>query len=325
MLPLPRFEYLAPKTLEAGGTDIVPNLKHRLLEPRVLIGLSAIEDLAYIQADDDGGLRIGAMTRLADVRDHPEVRERAQVLAEAAGQIAGPQIQNMGTIGGNLCLDTRCVYYNQTHFWRASLGYCLKKDGTVCHVVEGGRNCVAASSADTAPALMCLDATVRIVGGDGEREIPVASLFKHPGDDYLTLGDDEIVAEVHVPPQPSGLKSGYAKLRIRKAIDFPIFSVGAAYALTDGRVSHIRMAATAMGSTPRKLHRQAKKVALDQPLDDARIDTLGAMARKKCVPLENINVDTAWRRAMVPVIVKRLLKRLKGSDSPPIQLGLRPI
>lgn len=326
MLPLPEFQYLSPASLEeavtllaehgekarlvAGGTDLVPNLKHRLFEPDYLIGLSGLRDLEYIEETDDGGLRLGAMNRLADIRDSELVQQKATVLAEAAGQVAGPQIQNMGTLGGNICLDTRCVYYNQTHFWRESLGYCLKKDGTVCHVVQGGQNCVAAASSDTSPALICLDAEVVLVSARGERTVPIANLFKHPGDDYLRMEEDEILSEVRIPPQPDGLKSGYDKLRVRKSIDFPIFSVGCALTTNDNnQVTHFRMAATAMGSTPRNLNRFEKKV-LGKELNDELIQTIAENARKRCVPLKNINVDTDWRRKMIPVVVARLLNSL---------------
>lgn len=339
MLPLPRFEYLAPTTLDqalrllaehgsdarlvAGGTDLVPNLKHRLHEPRVLIGLAAVRDLDHIVLDDDGSLRIGALATLAAVRDSEPVRRHAQVLAEAAGQVAGPQIQNMGTLGGNLCLDTRCVYYNQTYFWRDALGYCLKKDGTVCHVVAGGKNCVAASSSDTAPALIALDATVTLASASGTRTIPVVDLYKPPGCDHLTLRRDELLTEVRIPPQPEGLHSGYAKLRVRKAIDFPIFSLAMALARDpQGRVSHLRMAATAMGATPKDLSKHALKVAHGEILDADRLRELGEAARKRCVPLDNINVDPEWRRAMIPVIVRRLAERLIGDAPPPLHFGL---
>src|SRR5438094_10628216 len=176
MLTLPPFEYHAPKTLDeavtllathagdvrvvAGGTDLIPNMKHRLFTPGHLVGLKSISDLAFVR-EEPGALRLGAMLTIAELARNERVRALFPSLSQAAEQIAGPQLREMGTLGGNICLDTRCVYYNQTYFWRKALGFCLKKDGTVCHVVKAGKKCVAAASNDTAPVLMTLGARVR--------------------------------------------------------------------------------------------------------------------------------------------------------------------
>lgn len=325
MLPLPEFEYLAPSTLDeavsllaehgddarlvAGGTDILPNMKHGLLEPRVLIGLTALADLDFIR-QTDSHVEIGALTRLATLRDSLLLKARLPSLASAAGQIAGPQLQNMGTLGGNLCLDTRCVYINQSHFWRESLGYCLKKDGTACHVVVGGKNCVAANSSDSAPVLISLGAEVVLTSARGERTIPVGSLFKHPGDDHLTIAGDEILSRVRVPRLPSRTFTAYEKLRIRKSIDFPIFSCALRVTRSDaGTCTHFGMAANALGARPKDLSSLGKLI-LGQTVTHEAVEAIAQKARKKCVPLTNINVDPDWRRAMVPVIVRKLFAPL---------------
>ena len=196
MLTLPAFEYHSASSIGeavallseyrgqvkvvAGGTDLIPNMKHRLFTPAHLVGLKAIPDLDCI-AEEGEEILLGAMCTMAQLARDPLVGKVLPSLADAAAQIAGPQLREVGTLGGNLCLDTRCVYYNQTYFWRKALGFCLKKDGTVCHVVQGGQRCVAAASNDTAPVLMTLGARVRIVGPTGVRDLPVSELYVPDG------------------------------------------------------------------------------------------------------------------------------------------------
>src|SRR5215469_13797965 len=228
MLTLPPFEYHAPTTLDeaisllerfrgrvkviAGGTDLLPNMKHRLFTPPHLVALREIEGLDSI-GEDDGMIHLGAMSTIARLAEDPLVKSRLPSLADAASQIAGPQLREMGTLGGNLCLDTRCVYYNQTYFWRKALGFCLKKDGTVCHVVQGGQRCVAAASNDTVPVLMTLNARVRALGSNGLREIPIAELYVPDGIVNTVLAPEELVVEVRVPRPEGRLMAGYQKLR----------------------------------------------------------------------------------------------------------------
>lgn len=325
MLPLAEFQYLSPRSVDeavallaehgdgarliAGGTDLLPNLKHRLLEPQVLVGLKGIQGLDRIELRE-GVLHIGAMCTLSALRDSALLQQHIPSLSEAAGQVASPQIQNMGTLGGNVFLDTRCVYYNQTEFWRQSLGFCLKKDGTACHVVKGGRKCVAAHSSDTAPALLSLDAKLLLVSPRGERVLPLNKLYKNPGDDHLRCGRDEILTEIQVPLPPEGVRCGYHKLRVRKSIDFPILGLAASVAIDDaGRCTHFTLVASALGAVPRDL-RKVGQPYLGEVLDAAALSAIGEAARKKCVPLDNINVDPIWRRAMVPTMVRRLFARL---------------
>ncbi len=367
MLRLPPHEYHRPRSLDeavellhrfgddamviAGGTDLIPNMKHRLFEPAHLVGLKGIGELRGIRREG-GALAIGAAETLASVARHPEVRGRFAALAAAAGHVAGPQLRNAGTIGGNLCLDTRCTYYNQTEFWRRALGYCLKKDGTVCHVTKVGKKCVAAHSADTPPALIAFGARVEMRSPSGTRSVPVEDFFVPDGIRNNQRGPGETITRILIPlsfvsgadgapggadvdaaaggdadgavnrirGSPNGdeelhLRSGYSKLRQRASIDFPLLTVAvAAWVDPGGRMQRLRGVVTALGARPRELTGW-DEIAEGEALDDDVIDALAERARKQCRPLDNIIVDPEWRRAMVPVYVKRALIQLR--DEPP--------
>lgn len=325
MLRLPPYRYHRPVSVEeavellgehagdampiAGGTDLVPNMKHRLFEPGHLVALKGIRALGGIH-EEDGWLRLGSAVSLAEVAADRTVQRLFPALAAAAGNVAGPQLRNMGTLGGNLCLDTRCTYYNQTSFWRGALGYCLKKDGTVCHVTRVGKKCVAAHSADTPPVLMVLDAVAVLEGPGGRREIPVRDFFLADGIANTRREPDEIVTEVRIPTAPASRRSGYAKLRQRKAIDFPLLTVAVAGELDrDGAVHAIRGVVTGLGARPRELTGWSE-LAGGRRMDEALIAELAGRAHQQCHPLENMIVDPEWRRAMVPVYVRRALRQL---------------
>jgi 4-hydroxybenzoyl-CoA reductase subunit beta len=241
------------------------------------------------------------------------VREGFPALAAAAAHVAGPQLRNAGTIGGNVCLDTRCTYYNQTAFWRQALGYCLKKDGDVCHVTKVGKKCVAAHSADTPPVLMTLDATAVLAGPDGRREVPVRDFFVADGIANTRRAPDEVLTEIRIPLRAARRRQAYAKLRQRKAIDFPLLTVAvAAECDDDGTVRTIEGVVTGLGSRPRTLTGW-QDVAEGRKLDDEVVEELAERAFKQCHPLENIIVDTEWRRAMVPVYVRRALLEVRAA------------
>ncbi|GMV07730.1 MAG: carbon-monoxide dehydrogenase medium subunit [Gemmatimonadota bacterium] len=327
MLRLPPYRYHRPETVDAavallgehgadamvvaGGTDLLPNMKHRLFEPGHLVALKGISELKGIR-EEDGALRIGAAESLTAVADSPLVGERFPALADAACCVAGPQIRNMGTLGGNVCLDTRCTYYNQTAFWRGALGYCLKKDGTVCHVTKVGKKCVAAHSADTPPVLMVLDATLVLVGPDGRREVPVRDFFVADGIANTRRESGEILTEVRIPLASATRRAAHAKLRQRKSIDFPLLSVAVAADLEgDGTVRSIEGVVTGLGSRPKELTGWSE-LAAGRKLDDELVDELAGRAHKQCNPLENVIVDPEWRRAMVPVYVRRALERVRA-------------
>lgn len=326
MLRLPPFRYHRPSTIAeavalrgehggesmyiAGGTDLIPNMKHRLFEPAHLIALKGIAGLGGIR-EEGGHLRIGSVETLTAVATNELVQSRFPALAEAAAHVAGPQLRNAGTIGGNVCLDTRCTYYNQTAFWREALGFCLKKDGDVCHVTRVGKKCVAAHSADTPPVLMTLDAIVVLVGPEGEREVPIRDFFVADGIVNTRRTPEEILTEIRIPLSSAARRQAYAKLRQRKSIDFPLLTVAIAVDMeADGTVLSIEAVVTALGSRPRVLSGWSE-VAQGRTLDDDVVDELAARAYKQCHPLENIVVDADWRRAMVPVYVKRALAKVR--------------
>jgi 4-hydroxybenzoyl-CoA reductase subunit beta len=326
MLTLPPFEYHAPSSVDealallsqhrgqvkvvAGGTDLIPNMKHRLFTPAHVMGLRGISGLDEISLDA-GFLRLGAMCTIAQLARDPLVRAYVPSLAMAASQIAGPQLREMGTLGGNLCLDTRCVYYNQTYFWRKALGFCLKKDGTACYVVPGGRRCVAAASNDTAPVLMTLGATVRVSGPHGARDIPILDFYLPDGIANTVLAPDELVLEVLLPAQP-GLVAGYQKLRIRASIDYPALTIAVAAKLDLlQRIEWIRLVISSLGARPHFVRRLDELQG--RILDDELIAELAQRAYKQCHPLTNINVDPDWRREVIPVYVRRAVAQRQPS------------
>jgi len=305
----------------AGGTDLIPNLKHRLFEPAHLISLRNIREMQGIGFPKEGRqLRIGAAETLTSISSNALIRSHFPALAESAGRVAGPQLRNSGTIGGNLCLDTRCTYYNQTEFWRSALGYCLKKDGDVCHVTKVGKKCVAAHSADTPPVLQVLDATVELVGPSGPRRMPVGDLFVADGIWNARRHRDEILVALHIPLRSASLRQGYAKLRQRRSIDFPLLTVAVALELDPtGRISSLAGVVTALGARPRSLSGWSR-IAVGRRPDNELVRTLAERAHRQCRPLTNITVDAEWRRAMVPVYVRRALKKaLAQAPAPPNQ------
>lgn len=295
----------------AGGTDVVPNLKHGLHEPSIVVSIGRIGALKGI-VDQGEALEIGALTSLHDIEHSELVLRRAPGLARAAGLVAGPQLRRMGTLGGNLCLDTRCLYYNQTYFWREALGFCLKKDGSVCHVVAGGKKCVAAASNDTATMLLCLDATVDLTSTTGTRTVPLVDFFVADGIKNTVLAPGELLVKVRVPHAPASVRlEGYAKLRHRNSIDFPLLSVGARFDVdVANKITLARVVVSALGARPNRL---ALEPFIGRVLDDVVTDEISKLAFAKCTPLTNIADDPAWRKDMVPVYVKRAIAEARAT------------
>lgn len=334
MLPLPRFDVVTPRSLDealaalaapgrtarilAGGTDLVPNLKHGLLDVDTLVLLARVPGLSGVTRGDDGALHVGALTTLARLAADPLVRAAHPALALAVGQIAGPQLRNMGTVGGNLCLDTRCTYYNQTEHWRQALGYCLKRTGTRCHVVPGGTRCVAAVSSDAAPMLTALGASLVVKSAArGERVVSMDAFFVGEGRKNNVVEPDEILVRALVPAPVPGAFGGYQKLRARAAIDFPILSVSVTGAREpDGALRTARVVVGALGSKPREVNGLDAVVAGKPPTPEL-LAAIGDAAHRQCRPLTNIPVDPEWRHAMVPVLVRRAFAQALGLPAGP--------
>jgi 4-hydroxybenzoyl-CoA reductase subunit beta len=325
VLTLPAFEWAAPATVDetmallaahgaralivAGGTDAMPNLKHRLHEPEVVIHLGRVADLHFVREADEG-LHLGPRVTLAEIETHPAIRRGYPLLARAAGMVAGPQLRNMGTIGGNLCLDTRCTYYNQSHMWREALGFCLKKDGVHCHVVPQGRRCVAAHSSDVAPALIALDAEVEIADAQGRRVIAVDDFFVADGTHNNVLRPGELVTRIFVPARSRGMRSAYAKLRPRQAIDFPMLSVAFAAGAADP-LGRARLVVSALAARPRVVG-GVDAIVAGKPLGAEVAAALAEAAHRQCRPQTSIPYDADYRHAMVPVFVRRAVMDAAG-------------
>jgi 4-hydroxybenzoyl-CoA reductase subunit beta len=294
--------------LLAGGTDIVPNLKYGMYDTTRLVALRGLSaELRYVREDASGDLLLGALSTVDELSENELVKSRLPALSEACVQIAGPQLRRMGTLGGNLCLDTRCVYINQSYFWRSALGFCLKKDGTVCHVVKGGQRCVAAASNDTAPVLLALDATVRTVSPRGPRTLPLREFYLADGTHNTVLEPDELLTEVRVPAAAARKRQAFAKLRTRAAIDFPSLNLAVAIELDGKAVRSVSLAVGALAARPALI--KGLDDLQGRPADARLAEELGRRAFKQCKPLTNIGVDPDWRRDILPVMVRRTTLR----------------
>jgi len=283
----------------AGGTDLLPNIKHGLHAPEVVVNLKAIDGLRQITIGEEF-IELGALLPLHTLAEHAELGTILPALVQAAGAVAGPQLRRMGTLGGNVCLDTRCVYINQTHFWRKSLGFCIKKDGTKCHVVTTGKRCVAAASNDTAPVLTVLGAELEIVSPRGTRAVLVADFYVNNGEKNNVLAPDEILTKIRIPRPATTRRMAFQKLRIRDAIDFPMLNMALAFDLVDGEIKAPDLVVSAIASRPRRV-RRIPEGKPDQALIDAACESAFRIVR----PLSNINGDLVWRREMVKVLLRR--------------------
>lgn len=289
----------------AGGTDLMPNLKHRIVRPRTLIGIG---DIPGGVREEDGALVIGAGTRLDALAADPRVRAAVPPLATAASLVAGPQIRAMGTLGGNVLLDTRCLYYNQTEFWRAALGYCLKAEGTWCHVVGGPKTCVATQSSDTVPVLLALDASLRLLGPDGPRTLGLRDLFRFNGMDHLQIARGELLTEVVVPLPGPGFRGAYHKLRTRDAIDFPQLGLAVAGTFDGPTPSALTIVVGAVNPQPKPV--RGLEAFLGRPLDEPAIQAVADLVHKQTRPQGSVHGDVNWRRQMAAVFTRRALTAL---------------
>jgi 4-hydroxybenzoyl-CoA reductase subunit beta len=332
---LPQFELVRPRTLDAlvaaraahpqssllgGGTDLLVNIRRGIVAPKVLIEINGVAELRAITANEHE-LALGAAATLTDVAAHPDVMRHYPALAQAAAHIAGPTQRNMGTVGGNLCLDTRCIFYNQSEWWRDANQHCLKTTGTVCHVAPKSRGvCFATFSGDLAPALLILDAEIDIAGPAGQRSIPLSSLYigyarqdepvtesRGDGKYYLSLRPGEFVAAVRATNMP-GLRSAYDKIRIRRSIEYPVTGVAVALRREGDKLADLRVAFT--GTNPRPVRLAGTEQLCGGALDARVFDGLDALVRDQIMAMKTTFTPGHYRRRVAGILARRLVQRL---------------
>ena len=324
-LRLPRFQYVGPRSLQevvqvlsdegsqamvvAGGTDLYPNMKRRQFTPQTLVGLRGVSELRGIDARSDGSLRLGSGATLTQVAEHPKVRQSYGALSAAAALVSTPQLRNMGTIGGNVCLDTRCNWYNQSAFWRKAMGYCMKLEGDICRVAHASPRCLATFSADTVPALIGYGASVRLVGAEGERSVPLSDLYQMDGMEWMQIKPGEVLAEISVP-DPDGLRAVYYKLRDRGSFDFPLAGVFVGVRTdSSGLVDRCRIVLTGVYSMPVALE-EAEKILAGARLEADVIAAAAEAAYAASRPVDNTAGTIIQRRRTIRVLVRRALEEL---------------
>jgi 4-hydroxybenzoyl-CoA reductase subunit beta len=331
MLRLPEFEYIQPRSLReatkvladlgpdamavAGGTDVYPKMKRGQFTPRHLVSVRGLRELKGIRPTREG-LWIGAGESLTAVSAHPYVVRHFPALAHAAESVSTPQLRNMGTIGGNVLVDTRCNYYDQTFFWRQAVGFCLKKDGDICLVAPGSAKCLAIASSDAAPVLISLGAEALLVSNQGERRIQIEDLYHDDGIDFLRKGREETLKAVLIPHQALKWGNVYLKLRRRGSFDFPILGVAATMDLDErGECRHAGVVLTAVASAPKAIPEagtllQGKRVTMEL------IETVADATAKIAHPLDNADLDYWYRKRMAKVYTQRALAKLAGDRKP---------
>jgi len=289
----------------AGGTDLLPSMKQKLFTPGYVMDIRGIDELSGIRVAPGIGVEIGAMTTLSAIEDSEFIRRNYRVLHEAVVTVASPILRNMGTLGGNICLDTRCVWYNQSLQWRRSCGFCIKKDGDLCHVAPGGTRCWAAFSGDTPPALMCLDAQLEIAGPIGVRREPISDFYTNIGDAHLRIDPNEMITRIFLPEASAGWKGSYLKLRVRGSIDYPMAGVAVVLKQKDGGPSETgRVAITAVNPAP-LLVKGAEHALNVKQIDEHVAQVVGELAAKTAKPLTTSALTPEYRREMVKVFTKR--------------------
>ena len=319
MLRLPFFSYLQPKSLAealrmksdagpdgmfvAGGTDLYPNMKRRHQEPKIVISLMGIPELRTMERE-----KVGTCVTLSTLSNIPSFQHSA--VATAARLVSTPLLRNMGTLGGNLCLDTRCNYYNQSYEWRKSIDFCMKKDGHICWVAPSSPRCWAVSSSDVAPVMVAIGAEYRLVGPQGERVVPAGRFYHNDGINYLTKQPDEILVDVRLPA-PNGWDAVYHKLRRRGAFDFPVLGVAAWVQWKGKNVAAARIVLGGVASYPQEVP-EAGAALQGAPLSDESIAAAAEAAYRPSKPMDNTDFDLSWRKQMTRVYVKRALDELRA-------------
>ena len=341
-MSLPAFHLLRPRTVDeavallakhagtlqvlAGGTDLIPSLRQHLFAPEHVLDIRGIEELRGIRVRDGVGVEIGALTSLSTVEDSEFIRRNYPVLHQAASTVASPVLRNMATVGGNICLDTRCLWYNQSLAWRKSCGFCIKSprranvgragseqpEGDICHVAPGGTKCWAAFSGDTPPALLCLNAELEFAGPSGFRRMPLKDFYTGEGDRHIKLGKDELLIRVLLPETSAGYSGAYRKLRVRGSIDYPLMGVAVALKLRNGGgeastvpiIEDARVAITAVNPAP-MLVEAAAHALIGRQADEHVATVVGELAAGVARPLTTSALTPEYRREMVKVFAKR--------------------
>ncbi|HSY91377.1 MAG TPA: FAD binding domain-containing protein [Candidatus Binatus sp.] len=293
-----------PIRIIAGGTDLIPSMRQKLFEPEHVLDLRGVAALRGIRPQPGGGVEIGALTTLRAIELSDFLRQHYEVLSEAAATVASPVLRNMGTIGGNICLDTRCLWYNQSLTWRKGCGFCIKKDGDLCHVAPGGTKCWAVFSGDTPPALLCLNAEIEIASAGGTRRLPLQDFYTGLGDNYRNLQPNEIVTRVFLPASSAGYRGVYRKLRVRGSIDYPLAGVAVVMKRSDGHVADARIGITAVNPAP-LLVKGASEMLAGKAVDEALADAVGDLAARTAKPLTTSALTPEYRREMIRVFTKR--------------------
>ncbi len=322
---MPNFEMLRPTSLDeavaifaerpgaralGGGTDLVPALRRGFAVPETVVDLTDVAEIKGITSDGDG-ITIGAGVRLGELIDDATVGAELPILVEAASRIAGPSHRAAGTVGGNLCLDTRCVYYNQSEWWRRSNDYCLKYRGEVCHVAPKSKRCFAAFSADLPPALLALGAEAEVAGPAGRRRMPLADLYTGDGAAWLALAPDELVAAVHVPAAARTLRAGYRKVATRGSIDFPLVGVAVALAKDGDALGRLSVALTGVGARPILL--AGTDDFLGSAVDEPMLESLATLVRKQINSMRTTLATPQYRRQVAVTLAQRLLSELAAA------------
>ena len=329
-MSLPQFKLLRPRSVEeavvhlaehksnirvlAGGTDLIPSMRQKLFEPEYVLDLRGISAMRGIKPGAEGGVEIGALTSLRDMERSNFLRQHYSVLTEAAATVASPVLRNMGTIGGNICLDTRCLWYNQSLAWRKGCGFCIKKDGDLCHVAPGGTKCWAAFSGDTPPALLCLHAEIEIASASGTRRIPLRDFYTGLGDTYRRLQPNELVTRVFLPDSSADYRGIYRKLRVRGSIDYPLAGIAVVMKRSNGQVADARIGITAVNPAP-LLVPSVLDLLAGKAVDDALAAAAGDLAARISKPLTTSALTPEYRREIIRVFTKRaVLAAFQGSN-----------
>jgi len=326
---LPRFEYVKPGGLQdvldikdeygkkaailAGGSDLLINMKHRVVQPEKIVSIKELKELDYISSDSKEGVEIGAGVTLSALAADKELAETFPSFSEAVRSVASKHIRNLATIGGNICLDNRCWYYNQSKLWRDSREVCFKLGGRLCHAIKGSERCHAINSSDSVPILVALGARAKVVKKEGERVIPLNDFFLANGANPTVLEPDEMVAALLIPKSSNGCRTAFIKISQRKGIDFALGSIAAYVQRDENKILDLQLVLGTLSSAPIIL-KKAAQVIKDSGLNEASIEMAALTARSELGPLTNLFTSAGYKRHLAEVLVKRVLVALDDTN-----------